>query len=386
LARRLLLLNLAALLIAACGAPADRRTMERAPARQAALAPIMVEGLPHPLYVPDGFEVTLFAKLPGRTRFMAFSPQGVLHVAVPEAGVGAVMALPDEDGDGRADVVDVVANELVRPHDIEFHEGALWVAQQDAVLRLSEPDPTGYFTERETVIGDLPTGGNHWTRTIGFGPDGGLYLSIGSSCNVCVEEDERRAAITRYEPDGTAPRVFAAGMRNAVDFVWNERGELVATNNGRDELGDDIPPDTVYITLGGEDFGWPRCHAGRIPDPEFGDPNACDGVAQPAFELPAHSAPLGLAFYDGAQFPAGYSGDLLVALHGSFDRAEKVGYKVVRLHVEDGRPVAMEDFITGWLRSNSAWGRPVDVVTGPDGAVYISDDFFDAVYRVTYGG
>ncbi|MFO7167749.1 MAG: PQQ-dependent sugar dehydrogenase [Chloroflexota bacterium] len=385
--------TLLALLLASCampGASSEPSSTDGAAALGASqappLAPVTAEGLPHPLYVPDGFAVSLFAKLPGRTRFMAFSPQGVLYAAVPEAGVGAIVALPDEDRDGRADLVDIVANELLRPHDIEFHDGALWVAQQDAVLKLTEPDPTGYFTRRETVLGDLPYGGNHWTKTIGFGPDGKLYLSIGSSCNVCIESDWRRAAITRYNVDGSDPELFATGMRNAVDFTWNERGELVATNNGRDEMGDEIPPDAIYITTGGEDFGWPRCHAGDIPDPEFGGPDACDGVAQPAFRIPAHSAPLGLTFYNGDQFPPDYRGDLLVALHGSFNRAEKTGYKVVRIRMEDGRPVSMEDFITGWLVDNNAWGRPVGVVVGPDGALYVSDDLFDAIYRVTYEG
>ena len=366
---------IAALLLASCALPTTARP---------SLAPVVAEGLPHPLLLPRGFAVSLFARLPGRTRFMAFSPDGVLHATVPQAGIYAVMALPDRDQDGRADEVRVVADGLNRPHDIEFHDGALWVAQQDAVLRLSDPDAEGRYRRRDTVVGDLPAGGQHWSRTIGFGPDGGLYVSVGSSCNVCVEDDPRRAAITRYEPDGTSPRPFAVGLRNAVDFTWNERGELVATNNGRDGLGDDIPPDTLNITSGGEDFGWTRCHAGVIPDPEFGGRQACEGVTQPAFKLQAHSAPLGLAFYDGAMLPEEYRGDLLVALHGSYDRSEKTGYKVVRLRMQDGRPVAAVDFMAGWLVDDEAWGRPVDIVVGPDGAVYVSDDEFNAIYRVTY--
>ncbi|MEN9936284.1 MAG: hypothetical protein RLZZ387_2863 [Chloroflexota bacterium] len=379
--RRVFLLALAALIASACGASPATRVQGGA---QPLLAPVEAEGLPAPLYLPDGFSVVLFAKLPGRTRFMDFSPDGVLHVAVSEGDVDIVAALPDADGDGRADEVRVAADELHRPHDVEFHQGALWVAQQDSVIRLGEPDAGGRYQQRETVVPDLPVGGNHWSRTIGFGPDGGLYLSVGSSCNVCVEDDPRRAAITRYEPDGSGRRSFAVGLRNAVGFVWSDRGELFATNNSRDRLGPDIPPDTINVVRDGDDFGWPRCHAGSLPDPEFGGPDACEGVAQPAFELPAHSAPLGLAFYDGAMFPPDYRGDLLVALHGSFDREEKVGYKVVRLRMDDGRPVAAEDFITGWLVGDAAWGRPVDLAVGPDGALYISDDRMDAVYRVTY--
>ncbi|HWQ12975.1 MAG TPA: PQQ-dependent sugar dehydrogenase [Roseiflexaceae bacterium] len=377
-------LLLAAMLLAACAAPPAGRQAALFRGGPALLGPVAVDGLPHPLLLPDGFDASLFAKLPARTRFMAFSPGGVLHAALSEGDTDLVVALPDADHDGRADEVRVAADGLHRPHDVLFHQGALWVAQQDKVLRLTEPDARGYYRRHETVVGHLPIGGNHWSRTIGFGPDGGLYLSIGSSCNVCLEKDPRHAAITRYEPDGTRPRPFASGLRNAVGFVWNDRGELVATNNGRDGMGDDIPPDTIVVAHGGEDFGWPRCHAGRIPDPEFGQPGACAGVAQPAFELPAHSAPLGLAFYQGAMFPPEYHGDLLVALHGSFDRSTKVGYKVVRLRMRDGRPVAMEDFMAGWLVGDEAWGRPVDVAVGPDGAVYVSDDRFDAIYRVTY--
>lgn len=315
---------------------------------------------------------------------MAFSPDGVLYTSIPQKG--QVVALPDTNHDGVADSVQVVTDGLTRPHGLTFHDNALWVADTDAVIRLTEPDAQGKYQQRQTVVGDLPANGQHWTRTIGFGPDGQLYVAAGSDCNVCVEKDARRAAITRYAPDGSNPQPFAVGLRNPVGFVWNDVGELVATNNGRDNLGDDIPPETINIARGGEDFGWPRCHAGDIVDPDFGGQQGCNGVTPPAFKMQAHSAPLGLRFYTGNQFPEQYRGDLFVAFHGSWNRSQPTGYKVVRLHIENNRPVAIDDFITGWQQGNSdAWGRPVDIVVGPDGNMFISDDGLGVIYRVSYG-
>jgi glucose/arabinose dehydrogenase len=238
------------------------------------------------------------------------------------------------------------------------------------------------------VIPDLPSGG-HYTRTIGFGPDGKLYLSIGSSCNVCDERDERRAAIMQYNADGSGGRVYAQGLRNAVGFVWRPGSdELWATNNGRDGLGDDIPPETINLVRDGDDFGWPYCHNGQIRDQQFGRLGSCDNVTRPAFELQAHSAPLGLAFYSGSAFPADYDGDLFVAFHGSWNRTTPTGYKVIRARFVSGQQTGTaEDFISGWLGAGgNYWGRPVDVTIGPDGSLYISDDYLGVVYRVIVAG
>lgn len=346
---------------------------------------VQVGGIAQSLTLPQGFQISVFASnLPGGARMMAFNGQGVLYVSIPDAG--QIVALPDANNDGSADGVNVVASRLNRPHGLVFHDDALWVAETGAVVRLSAPDAQGVYQQRQTVIGDLPSGGQHWSRTIGFGPDGGLYVAAGSDCNVCQESDPRRAAITRYNADGTNPQPFARGLRNAVGFIWNDAGELIATNNGRDNMGDDVPPETINITRGGDDFGWPRCHAGTIPDPQFAGDRGCDGVTQPALTMQAHSAPLGLRLYTGTQFPAPYQGNLFVAFHGSWNRSEPTGYKIVRVTMENGRPVASEDFISGWLNGGSAWGRPVDVIVGADGSMYITDDVLNAVYRVTYSG
>ena len=236
------------------------------------------------------------------------------------------------------------------------------------------------------IIADLPAGG-HNTRTVLFSPDWStLFVSVGSSCNVCDETDPRRAAIVRYNPDGSGEQIYASGLRNAVGITFRPgTQELWATNNGRDELGDDLPPEDIYLIQAGTDYGWPRCHSGRIVDPDFGNPDACDSVGQPVVEMQAHSAPLGLVFYDGEQFPQEYHGDLFVAFHGSWNRSVPTGYKVVRIPMDGPTSGAVQDFATGWLRENgSSWGRPVGLAVGADGGLYISDDGGGNIYRITY--
>jgi glucose/arabinose dehydrogenase len=236
----------------------------------------------------------------------------------------------------------------------------------------------------DVVVDGLPTGGNHTSRSILVRGDT-LLVSVGSSCNLCDEPDPRRAAITRYRLDGSGERPFATGLRNAVGLVWHPvTGAVWATNNDRDRLGDDRPPDRVNVVVEGGWYGWPECYLPGIPNPEYADRAArCDQAIGPTVTLPAHSAPLGLAFYDGTRFPEEYRGDLFVALHGSWDRTFPTGYKVVRVPMRDGLPAgAPEDFLAGWQIGRRWWGRPVDLVVGADGALYISDDFGDRVYRV----
>jgi glucose/arabinose dehydrogenase len=335
--------------------------------------------------LPPGFGISVFSSGLRDPRMMALGPDGTLYVA--ERGTGRIVRLPDYDGDDVADQVEVVADGLRAPSSIAFYtDGSLYVGETTRVLRLSDPDGDGVFQEREVVIDGLPSGG-HSTRTVLVSPDGEhLYVSIGSSCNVCVEGDERRATIMRYNPDGSGGEVYAEGLRNAVGITFRlGADELWATNNGRDWLGDDQPPETIYVVNQGDDAGWPRCHAARIVDPDLGEPGDCEGVAEPVVEMQAHTAPLGLGFYTGEQFPEEYRGDLFVALHGSWNRTVPVGYRVVRIPIEDGEPGAVQDFATGWLRANgSNWGRPVDVLTRADGSLFISDDVGGVIYRVFY--
>ena len=337
--------------------------------------------------LPPGFGISVFAQGLRDPRMMTLGPDDVVYVA--ERGAGRVVRLPDEDRDGVADDIDAAAEGLDAPSSLDFYsDGSLYVGETTRVLRLRDPDGDGVFQERDVIISGLPRGG-HSTRTVLFAPDWTtLYVSIGSSCNLCVEQDERRATIMLYDPDGSGAEVYAEGLRNAVGITFRPgTSELWATNNGRDWLGDNQPPETIYVVEEGDDAGWPRCHAGRIVDPEFGEPGACEGAADPIVEMQAHSAPLGLTFYTGDQFPEQYWGDLFVAFHGSWNRTTPTGYKVVRVPLEEDDPGAVQDFATGWLREDgSKWGRPVDVLTGPQGGLLVSDDSEGLIYRVFYRG
>jgi len=352
-----------------------------------ALKPTQVVPPAQPVDLPAGFGISVYQRGLRDPRMMAIGPDGHLYVA--ERGAGRIVRLPDRDGDGVADAVEVAASGLSAPSSIAFYrDGSLYVGETTRVLRLTESDQPGVFDQAEVIITGLPSGG-HNTRTILFSPDGEtLFVSVGSSCNVCIEQDERRAAIVQYNPDGTGQAIYAQGLRNAVGLAFRPgTDELWATNNGRDWLGDDQPPETVYAVGQGDDAGWPRCHAGRIVDPDYGDEEACQGVALPAVEMQAHSAPLGLTFYTGEQFPEAYRGDLFVAFHGSWNRSNPTGYKLVRIPIRDGKPGAVEDFAAGWLRPDgSQWGRPVDVITGSDGSLFVSDDGGGMIYRIFYTG
>jgi glucose/arabinose dehydrogenase len=350
---------------------------------------------PEVIHLPPGFGISVFVRGLRDPRMMALGPDGQLYVA--ERGAGRIVRLPDRDHDGVADGVEVVAEELSAPSSIAFYEdGSLYVGETTRIVRLSAPDEAqalslsegGVFQAREVIIDGLPSDG-HNTRTVLFSPDWAtLFVSVGSSCNACIEEDERRAAIVRYNPDGGGEEVFARGLRNAVGITFRPgTDELWATNNGRDWLGDDLPPETVYRVRPGDDAGWPYCHSGRIADPDYGSPDACDGILAPAVEMQAHSAPLGLTFYTGQQFPQEYHGDLFVAFHGSWNRTVPTGYKVVRIPLRNGTPGPVQDFATGWLRADgSHWGRPVDVLTASDGSLFVSDDSGGVLYRIFYAG
>ena len=337
-----------------------------------------------PINLPPGFSINVYAEGLNGPRMMAIGPDGALYVA--ERGAGRVVRLPDLDGDGMTDGLEVVADGLDRPSSLVFYQdGSLYVAETTRVLRLSRPDAQGVYQDQQVVIEGLPSGG-HNTRTMLFSPDWEtLFVSVGSSCNVCDENDPRRAAIVQYAPDGANERIYASGLRNAVGITFRPgTSELWATNNGRDMLGDDLPPENIYRVVDGGDYGWPRCHSGRISDPEFGGSSACEDVLPPQVEMQAHSAPLGLVFYNGEGFPAEYQGDLFVAFHGSWNRTLPTGYKVVRIAMQGDKPGPVQDFATGWLVDNSSWGRPVDLVVATDGSLLLSDDAAGFIYRIFY--
>lgn len=351
------------------------------------LSPTLGSGEETSVQLPPGFEANVFALGLDNPRFIAFGPDGVLYAA--ERGQDRIVALPDRDSDGQADEIQVYAADLNQPHSLVFHDGAWYVGVPSGVVRLMDMDGDGRADNRDILIDDYPTSGAHSTRTVEFLPDGRMVVSVGSSCNVCLEEDPRRAAVLVYDgPQATGERIFASGLRNAVGLdIHPETGELWATNNGRDFMGDDLPPETVYIVQDGVDYGWPGCHSGNIVDPEYGGQDACQDVGQPVVQMQAHSAPLGLTFYDGEAFPDEYQGDLFIAYHGSWNRSVPTGYKVVRLPLQGSQPAGpVEDFAVGWLdkETGEASGRPVGLAVGPDGALFVSDDKGGFIYRINY--
>ncbi len=340
------------------------------------------------LRAPEGFAITRYAAGLENARFLRFSAAGDLLVSQPRLGLVTLLER-DTNGDGQPDGRRTVVAGLARPHGLDFHDGWLYVAETGAVGRIRFESAARTTTGPiERVVTGLPAGGNHWTRTIRFGPDGWLYVSIGSSCNACEERDRRRAAIVRYRPDGGGEELYASGLRNAVGFDFRPgTGEIYATDNGRDLLGDDFPPCEWNRVVGGGFYGWPFANGDRVPDPDFGAGREAEvaGSIPPVHGFRAHTAPLGMTFVKGERAPESLRGAALVALHGSWNRTRKDGYKVVTLRFgPDGR-VKEEDFLTGFLRGEDVIGRPVDVALGPDGAIYVSDDYGGAIFRVAWG-
>lgn len=358
------------------------------------------------LRAAGGLRVRLFAADLAGARVLALDPDDADTLLVSLPRTGSVVALTDRDRDGRAERRTTVLSGLSLPHGLAFRaEGGggragdarrlfLYVAEGHRVARYP------YDSGRKAVgnpqhIVSLPLPRGHTTRSIRFdreGTDTWLYISVGSSVNVGVEEDRRRATVMRCRPDGSDFEVFASGLRNTVFFAFDPDGRLWGNDMGRDLLGDDLPPDELNIVREGRDYGWPYCYGRRVPDPFGGTPARCALTEAPVWEYPAHSAPLGLAFIESERWPADWRGDLVVAFHGSWNRSVPTGYKLVRLDVTSGDDSlavrSQHDLITGWLRGGRAAGRPVDVVFGRAHnrhALYVSDDKAGVVYRVTPG-
>jgi glucose/arabinose dehydrogenase len=346
-----------------------------------------------PLKLPPGFSIGIFARgLPG-ARVLALDPAGNLLVSLTSQG--RVVALPDTNGDGVADAVATVLDGLNHPHGLAFEPGEeprLYVAETDQVAAY-DYDPERLTATYQQKIADLPPGGRHFTRSLVFLPgarDHRLLIAVGSACDACEESNPQRAKILAVDAGGGDLSTFASGLRNSVFMAVHPLSKHVwATEMGRDFLGDDLPPDEINIILEGSHYGWPYCYGKRVHDDTF-DPNGahrefCADTIPSFIDVPAHSAPLGLAFFP-AEWPQEFRYNLLVAYHGSWNRTEPTGYKVVRYKLDAaGNFVDVEDFITGWLTPAGALGRPVDILITDDGVIYISDDKAGVVYRVVYG-
>jgi len=331
--------------------------------------------------LPPGFEISLFATVPN-ARQMALG-KNTLFVGSREAG--KVYAIPLHGT--RAGAPRVIAEDLKLPVGVAFHQGDLYVSAVSRILRLRGIEARlDSLPKPETVTSQYPTDTHHGWKFIAFGPDNKLYVPVGAPCNICAPNPERFANITRLDVLTGKIEVVARGVRNSVGFDWHPvTGELWFTDNGRDMLGDDVPPDELNrLDQVGRHFGYPYCHGGTIADPEFGSAQACNKFTPPAQNLGAHVAALGMRFYTGKLFPAAYKNAIFIAEHGSWNRARKNGYRISVARLVGQRVVAYEPFATGWLQGETAWGRPADVLVMPDGSLLVSDDLAGAIYRIAY--
>ena len=342
------------------------------------------------LRVPENFSVSVFALVDG-ARALHYAPWGEWLVSLPTQG--SIIGLRDTDGDGTADQTRTVLSGLRCPYGLAIRDDTLFVAQSTSIARFNHLWGEGTPVPSGVVVDGLPDSGcgAHHFRPLAIDPAGAFYIAFGSSCNVCIEADTRRSTVWKYAVDGTG-REFARGLRNVVDLSFDPAsGMLWAATNERDALGDDIPPEPVTPVNEGADYGWPYCYwngdswqvDARVPSRN----PRCEGLTR-YFGVQAHSAPLGITFPVGTGLPETFRGNGFASYHGSWNRSIATGYKVARVITNEGRPVASEDFVTGWnigpRGPGDAWGRPVDIQEGPDGSLFLTDDVAGAVYRIAY--
>lgn len=336
------------------------------------------------LHVASGLKVSLFAQVPG-ARVLSVGPDGALYVTQTDRD--QITRVVDSDGDGDADSLTVLIRNLDSPHGLAWRGDWLYIANTRAVVRVRVQ--AGQVVGSPEQLATYSAGGGHFTRSIVLAPDSMMYISIGSSCNLCEESTADRAAVMRYDLDGRNGQLFATGLRNAVGMaVHPTTGAIWVSVHERDNIApnhEDLPPEELNILQDGGDYGWPYCHSDRVPNPEYRDQARCDSTLPPALAMQAHSAPLGITFLSGAtQLPASMRGDLLVAFHGSWNRRTPTGAKVVLVRNENERPVSYADFLWGFQRQDgSRWGRPTDVIVWKDASVLVSEDLGGGIYRVS---
>ncbi|MBE9177319.1 sorbosone dehydrogenase family protein [Oculatella sp. LEGE 06141] len=351
------------------------------------------EALLERLQLPDGFEINVFAQDLGNPRKLAVAPNGTVFVTLRDDG--EVLALMDRNGDGRMDEKRTVASNVDYVNGIIVHENQLYFVT-DTTLYSAALGADGMPAAPQVLIDDLPDAGQHPNRTLGFGPDGMLYISVGSTCNACDEPNDEHATLLRAQPDGSNREIYAEGLRNTIGFTWHpETSELWGMDHGSDWRGNDSPPEELNRIAPGEHYGWPFCWGDRQPDVYLpAEPDSmtkeefCATTQPPVLTYQAHSAPLDMLFYNASQFPQEYQGDAFVTMRGSWNRQPPVGYEVVRIRFENGQPVAFEDFVTGFLTEDGSaqFGRPVGMATLPDGSLLFTDDTNGVIYRVAYTG
>ena len=331
------------------------------------------------IVLPDGFKIEVYANVPN-ARSMVLSESGTLFVG--NRGEDKVYAVRDLDGDNIGEKVDIIDKGLKMPNGVA--EVSRILKYENIEANLNNPP------KAKVVYDDYPTETHHGWKYIAFGPDGLLYVPVGAPCNICFRDDNAiYASITRIDVENPKPEIVASGIRNTVGFDWDPKtGKLWFTDNGRDMMGDDIPPCELNVVSGeNQHFGYPFCHGGDIPDPEFGTNKSCTDYVAPAWKFGAHVAPLGMNFYSGDMFPDEYDNIILTAQHGSWNRSKKVGYNIMAINHDDTDASKAVPFAYGWLdeETQTAWGRPVDVINMPDGSILVSDDYADVVYRISYG-
>ena len=339
--------------------------------------------------LPDGFKIAIYAEVPN-ARSMVLSKNGTLFVG--NRSEDNVYAVQDTDGDMVGDKVYIIDKDLKMPNGVALKDGDLYVAEVSRILKYENIEANLENPPEPVVIfAGYPTETHHGWKYIAFGPDGMLYVPVGAPCNICYRDDNPiYTSITRIDVNNPKPEIVATGIRNTVGFDWDPKtGNLWFTDNGRDMMGDDIPPcELNVVTADNQHFGYPFCHGGEILDPEFGSGKSCADYTAPVLNFIAHTAPLGMNFYEGVMFPDEYKNKIFVAEHGSWNRSKKSGYVVMAIDHDDTSADNAEVFVSGWLddETQKAWGRPVDVINMPDGSILISDDYADVVYRVSYEG
>lgn len=340
------------------------------------------------LYVPAGFKITIFADNLPNARSLALGDDDVVFIGT--GAEGSVYAVQDSNSDGVADKRYVIANHLYMPNGVAYKDSSLYVAEVNRIIRFDHIARQLANPPKPVVVYDqFPSEQHHGWKYLRFGPDNKLYTSIGAPCNICEPDKEIYSSLVRLNADGTGLEVIARGIRSSVGFDWQpESNALFFTDNGRDYLGDDLPPDELnqWTTIG-EHFGFPYCHGDDIPDPEFSADKKCQQFTSPVWKFKAHMAPLGLHFYRGKHFPAEYKHQLFVAEHGSWNRSEPQGYRIALVKFDQGKPISEQIFINGWLtKDGKVLGRPVDILEMPDGSLLISDDKLGVIYKIEYQG